>query len=88
VEPELWSRVEDLYHRALELDESSRAKFLDDGCRGDEAARREVESLLAHENAAEHFIESPALEVMGKLVANGPKDKRKEGAGRDGDQAL
>ena len=73
MEPELWSRVEDLYHRVLELDESSRAEFLEDSCRGDEAARREVESLLAHEKAAEHFIESPALEVMGKLVANGPR---------------
>jgi len=72
VEPELWSRVEDLYHRVLELDESSRAQFLEHSCLDDEAVRREVESLLAHEKAAEHFIESPALEVMGRLVANGP----------------
>jgi eukaryotic-like serine/threonine-protein kinase len=72
VEPELWRRVEDLYHRALELDESGRAEFLEYSCRDDEALRREVESLLAHEKAAEHFIESPALEVLGKLVANEP----------------
>jgi eukaryotic-like serine/threonine-protein kinase len=72
VEPELWRRVEDLYHRALELDESGRVEFLEYSCRDDKALRREVESLLAHEKAAEHFIESPALEVMGKLVANGP----------------
>jgi serine/threonine protein kinase/tetratricopeptide (TPR) repeat protein len=72
VEPELWRRVEDLYHRALELDESDRAEFLEYSCRDDEALRHEVESLLAHEKAAEHFIESPALEVMGKLVAREP----------------
>ena len=72
MEPELWRRVEDLYHRALELDESRRTEFLEYSCRDDEALRREVESLLAHEKAAEHFIESPALEVMGKLVANEP----------------
>jgi eukaryotic-like serine/threonine-protein kinase len=71
MEPELWSRVENLYHRVLELDESSRAEFLEHSCLEDEAVRSEVESLLAHEKAAEHFIESPALEVMGKLVANG-----------------
>lgn len=70
MEPELWRRVEDLYHRALELDESGRAEFLEYSCRDDEALQHEVESLLAHEKAAEHFIESPALEVMGKLVAN------------------
>jgi eukaryotic-like serine/threonine-protein kinase len=72
VEPELWHRVEDLYHRVLELDESRRAEFIEQSCRDDEVLRREVESLLAHEKAAEHFIESPALEVMGKLVANEP----------------
>jgi len=72
VEPELWRRVEDLYHRALELDESRRAGFLKQSCADDEVLRREVESLLAQEKAAEHFIESPALEVMGKLVAREP----------------
>ena len=70
VEPELWRRVEDLCHRALELEENRRAEFLERSCGGDEVLRREVESLLVHEKGAEHFIESPALEAMGKLVAN------------------
>jgi eukaryotic-like serine/threonine-protein kinase len=72
VDPEHWRRVEDLYHRAQELDQSRRAAFLQTACRDDEMLRREVESLLAHEKEAEHFIESPALEVMGKLIANRP----------------
>jgi eukaryotic-like serine/threonine-protein kinase len=70
VEPELWHRVEQLYHRVRELDESRRAEFLEQSCQGNEVLRREVESLLAHETAAERFIESPALELMGKLMAN------------------
>ena len=69
VEPERWRQVEDLCYRALDLDESRRAEFLEHSCEGDETLRREVESLLAHENEAEHFIDSPALEVMGRLVA-------------------
>jgi serine/threonine protein kinase len=69
VEPELWHRVKELCNRALELDESRRAEFLEHSCEDDEVLRREVESLLAHEKAAEHFIESPAMEVMGNLVA-------------------
>ncbi|MBV8476653.1 MAG: protein kinase, partial [Acidobacteria bacterium] len=32
--------------------------------------RREVEALLVHEKKAEQFIESPALEVAGKILAN------------------
>ena len=70
MEPELWHRVEDMYHRALDIDESRRAEFLDRSCGDDRVLRREVESLLAHEKSARHFIESPALDVMGRLVAN------------------
>jgi len=69
VEPELWHRAEALYRRALEIEENRRAEFLEHSCTGDEALRREVESLLAHEKRAEQFIESPALDVMGKVVA-------------------
>ncbi len=69
MEPELWRRVEDLCNRALELDESLRAEFLEHACGGDEVLRREVELLLAHEKSSEHFIESPALEEMGELFA-------------------
>jgi serine/threonine protein kinase/tetratricopeptide (TPR) repeat protein len=73
VEHELWRRVEDLYHRALEQRPSQRADFLQQSCEGDEALRREVESLLAHENSAQHFIESPALELLGKAAAGDPR---------------
>jgi len=67
--PEIWRRVEEVCQQALELDESRRADFLQSACRGDDDLRREVESLLAHERNAEHFIEKPALEVAGKLAA-------------------
>ena len=70
MEPELWRRVEDVCHRALDLDESRRAEFLEHACGTDETLRREVESLLAHEKKAEHFIKVPALQVIGKQVAH------------------
>ena len=46
---ERWQEIERLYHLALEREESRRAEFLDQACGGDEALRREVESLLAYE---------------------------------------
>jgi len=70
MEPELWSRVKEIFQRALELDESRRAEFLERSCGDDERLRREVESLLSQDKKAEHFIDSPALEVVGKLVAH------------------
>lgn len=72
MEPELWRRIEEVCDQALQLDESRRGEFLDQSCDNNEVLRREVESLLAHEKKAERFIESPALEVMGKLAAQDP----------------
>jgi eukaryotic-like serine/threonine-protein kinase len=69
MERELWRRVEELCQGAMELDQSRRAEFLELSCGADKELRRKVEALLAHETKAEHFIESPALEVIGKLVA-------------------
>ena len=72
MEPERWRRVEELYHRALELDANRRGQWLEDSCGDDTVLRDEVESLLAHDKdaAARHFIESPALELLGKRLAN------------------
>ena len=72
MEPELWRRVEELCQRAMELDQSRRGEFLERSCGADKELRRKVEALLAQETKAEHLIESPALEVIGKLVAREP----------------
>ena len=63
MEPERWRRIQELFHAALERKEGQRAAFLDEVCAGNEALRREVESLLACERSAEDFMEAPALEV-------------------------
>jgi len=73
MEPELWRRVEEVCQQALELDPRRRAEFLERSCEGDEELRRKVESLLVHETEAEHFMNSPALEVMGKMLAGDPR---------------
>ena len=66
---ERWQQVNQLYHSTLEKEVDQRADFLAEACAGDEALRREVESLLSYEDQAENFIESPALDVAAKLVA-------------------
>ena len=67
---ERWQDVERLYHAALERPPEERAAFLAEACAGDKALCREVESLLAYEDQAEKFIESPALEVAAKMMAH------------------
>jgi len=70
MEPELWRRVEELCRGAMELDENRRAEFLDRYCGADKQLRGKVEALLTHEGKAEHFMESPALEVIGQMMAH------------------
>jgi predicted ATPase len=70
MKPELWRPVEELCQKALDLDESRRSVFLHSACANNDELRKEVESLLAHEKKAEQFIESPALEVAGKILAD------------------
>ena len=70
MQPERWSQIEKLYHAAAALPPGERAKFLEQACNGDSELRQEVESLLAHEQTAENFIESPALEVAADLMAD------------------
>src|SRR3984957_13013007 len=43
-------RIEDIFHRALELAPQARSAFLDEACGADNSLRREVESLLAHDS--------------------------------------
>jgi serine/threonine-protein kinase len=61
MKPERWGKIESIFHRALEAEESRRAAVLEESCAGDEDLRREVESLLAHHSEGGSFIETPAF---------------------------
>src|SRR5450631_4086552 len=80
MEPELWRQIEDLYHRALELDASERADFIMSAAGDNERLRQEVESLLAREREAERFIEAPAMAVAARLVGDESEVSVRSGA--------
>jgi serine/threonine protein kinase len=63
-----WQQIEKICQSALELDESRRKTFLEQACAGDEALRREVESLLKFDSRGDRFMEEQALEVAAKMV--------------------
>ena len=63
--PDRWRLAERLYHEALARDEFQRAAFLREACVGDDALRRDVESLLAYAGQASHFLATPAIEAIG-----------------------
>jgi predicted ATPase/predicted Ser/Thr protein kinase len=58
---ERWGQVEQIFHAALQVEESRRGELVRQSCAGDEDLRREVESLLAHHSESASFIETPAF---------------------------
>src|SRR5215510_4321754 len=67
--PERYQQVGQLYHAALGFETDERASFLVGACGDDDELRREVESLLAYDEQARHFIESPPDTLAAEMVA-------------------
>lgn len=59
-----------LYHDALAREADARPAFLREACAGDEALRRDVESLLAQPSAAARFLDAPAIALAALHVTN------------------
>ena len=72
MKPERWQQIDDLLDAALEREPNERGAFLDEACAGDEALRKEVESLISSDERANSFIESPALQDAAVLLADQP----------------
>ncbi len=81
MDSERWKRVDDLLQAALERPPGERAGFLRQACAGDEALEREVRSLLASQQEAGSFLESPAIEVAARAIALKQNQGTPESAG-------
>ena len=69
MKPERWKQVDELFSAVLDLDDlEKRSAFLDEACAGDEALKKEVETLLAFDGQADSVIESPALQMASELL--------------------
>ena len=69
--PERWQHIARIYELVVDQDPSIRQTFLSEACAGDEALRREVESLLRHE-AAQLVLDRPVSAAAALLFDDGP----------------
>jgi serine/threonine protein kinase/TolB-like protein/Tfp pilus assembly protein PilF len=70
VKPPDWSKVDELFHAALQRGDAEREAFLAEACRGNEELRREVLSLLEACGAdAERMMEEPAADAARRTLA-------------------
>ena len=81
-----WQRVKEVFDRVVDLPRGERTALLERACNGDQALRREVESLLQADADASTFIEKPALpiarDVLDMISGNEPVVGRQFGAYR------
>ena len=68
--PKHWRQVKELFNAALEQEPGERAAFLDQACKGQDSLRREVEKLIRSHEQEGSFIDAPAYEVAGGLLAD------------------
>jgi serine/threonine protein kinase len=67
---EQWNRVKELFEAAVDLAPNERAVLLSNECGGDDALRREIESLLDSDDHTDGFIEKPAFEIPRDLFSD------------------
>ena len=56
-----FQRLKKIFRDALDCDPAQRKAFLQKACKGDDALRARIESLLETDGIAESFLETPAL---------------------------
>ena len=69
MDSERWKQVDSLLQAVLEHPPAERSAFLRAACAGDEAMEAEVRSLLASQQQAGSFLESPAMELAARAIA-------------------
>ncbi len=67
MDSERLKRIEEIYHAALAIPFAGREAFFNESCGADADLRREVESLLAFENASGDFIDTPPESLAAEM---------------------
>ena len=63
-------RIEDIYHRVLEIDREKQGQFLRESCDGDNELRREVESLLSFRKSSDDLLKTPPESLAAEMIAD------------------
>ena len=69
MDPDRWKQIDSLLQAALDLPPAKRDAFLRDACGADQALHRETRSLMAAQQEAGSFLDSPAIELEAQALA-------------------
>ena len=69
MDPIRWQQIDKLLDEALDQPPEGRKAFLEEACGGDKDLRKQVEALLAAHEKAGSFVETPALDLAARALA-------------------
>ena len=72
--PERWQHIKEIFYGALERLREERQSFIDSACANDEETRREVSQLISSHEQEGEFLQSPALNVAAKSLAESGRE--------------
>src|SRR6185369_17255798 len=70
MKPDRWQKVKEIFHAAMDHAPAERDLFVSDACAGDEALRKEVESLMSSDRRSGRFLDSPAYEAAAEMIVD------------------
>lgn len=70
MEPPSWDRIQEIYYSALPTPQSERSAFVTTACGSDPFLVGEVNSLLAADESAGDFLESPVFEIGLRIITS------------------
>ena len=88
MDPERWQQVDSLMQAALARSRDERDAYLRQVCVNDDDLEREVRSLLAAQDQAGSFLESPAIAAAARAIAFDPRHQTSEAAGSLAGQTI
>jgi eukaryotic-like serine/threonine-protein kinase len=74
--PERWRQVVEVFDAAVEREPDQRAAFIQEACHGDQALKKEVESLLAADEPRDGFLKASAAEVVASQYLSHEADSK------------
>jgi serine/threonine protein kinase/Tfp pilus assembly protein PilF len=77
MDPERWRQVDELLQSVLVLPSNERDEFLQRACNGSDELERQVRSLLQAHDKVGGFLETPAIQIAARAMAQG--DSREPG---------
>ena len=70
MDPERWRQIERVYHSALARPVGERAAFLVEACAGDDAFRRDIETLIEASASADSVFALPSVAMAAQMASD------------------